>query len=129
MYVDYQNMDKSVAGFYFAELFGRFVAELQKNHAPNWSKYSLDFTPCEFFFVSKLEEVIRRPEILVEWGGYRRHGGLGWIFDGSPSQLVDQLTILFKIVCYEVEYKYCYKFDTISLHSTVNLLQVTGNHI
>ena len=34
------------------------------------------FGPVRRLFVSKLEKVTRRAEIWVEWGSYRRHGGL-----------------------------------------------------
>ena len=34
------------------------------------------FGPVRLLFVSKLKKVTRRAEIWVEWGGYRRYGGL-----------------------------------------------------
>ena len=100
---------KTITGLYYAELLGRFDAELQKKW-PHLAKKKSAFPPRQrtgshlrrrhsqigrirlrtaapstvfsrfghvrLLFVSKLEKVTRRAEIWVEWGDYRRHGGL-----------------------------------------------------
>ena len=91
-YTNYLEKGKTVTGLYYAELLGRFDAKFQKKTAPFSeeenaherirlrtavsSTVSSRFNPARLLFVSKLEKVTRRAEIWVEWGGYRRHGGL-----------------------------------------------------
>ena len=94
---------KKVTWLYYTELLGRFDIELQnnakKNALPPWqctgsqlcrhhdqigrtrlwtvasSTVFFRFGPVRLLFVSQREKVTRQPEIWVERGGNRRHGG------------------------------------------------------
>jgi len=87
IYIDYLEKGKTVTGLYYAELLGRFAAELQKIR-PHFAKkkvllhhenapahtsalakvkmVELGYELLPHLFVSKLEKVTRWTEICVE---------------------------------------------------------------
>jgi len=95
IYIDYLEKGKTVTGLYYAELLGRFAAELQKirphlakkkvlfhhDNAPVYEllphpPYSRDLAPCEFFVFPNLKKSLTGQKFAsneeVVAAGFRR---------------------------------------------------------